>query len=316
MARMHGRKQDEETTYWLSYSDMMAGLLLCFVLIIALTVIHARVLYDEKQRELTAKEDELIIQADALKEQQDLVRTPQEPLDEQAAILLSQSTALTEKEDQLASQTEKLREQEATLLAQHSYLETLQKIMQEQQTQLDNIIGVRSELIAALKKEFEDSDLSIAVDEKTGAITFDSSILFEYNSDTLKPTGEQFLAEFLPRYCRILLGPQYQQYISEIMIEGNTDTSGGYIYNLELSQKRAFSVARFCLSDDANIVSSHYRDRLREVVSCNGRSYSNPIIDEAGNVDMDASRRVDFLFRLKDEEMIREMIEILNAERE
>ena len=316
MARMHGRKQDEETTYWLSYSDMMAGLLLCFVLIIALTVLHARVLYDEKQRELTAKEDELIIQADALKEQQDLVRTQQEQLDEQAAILLSQSTALTEKEDQLASQTEKLREQEATLLAQHSYLETLQKIMQEQQTQLDNIIGVRSELIAALKKEFEDSDLSIAVDEKTGAITFDSSILFEYNSDTLKPTGEQFLAEFLPRYCRILLGPQYQQYISEIMIEGNTDTSGGYIYNLELSQKRAFSVARFCLSDDANIVSSHYRDRLREVVSCNGRSYSNPIIDEAGNVDMDASRRVDFLFRLKDEEMIREMIEILNAERE
>ena len=316
MARMHGRKQDEETTYWLSYSDMMAGLLLCFVLIIALTVLHARVLYDEKQRELTAKEDELIIQADALKEQQDLVRTQQEQLDEQAAILLSQSTALTEKEDQLASQTEKLREQEATLLAQHSYLETLQKIMQEQQTQLDNIIGVRSELIAALKKEFEDSDLSIAVDEKTGAITFDSSILFEYNSDTLKPTGEQFLAEFLPRYCRILLGPQYQQYISEIMIEGNTDTSGGYIYNLELSPKRAFSVARFCLSDDANIVSSHYRDRLREVVSCNGRSYSNPIIDEAGNVDMDASRRVDFLFRLKDEEMIREMIEILNAERE
>ena len=28
MAQRFHRKQDEETTYWLSYSDMMAGLLL------------------------------------------------------------------------------------------------------------------------------------------------------------------------------------------------------------------------------------------------------------------------------------------------
>ena len=30
------RRMDEETTYWLSYSDMMAGLLLTFVLIMGL----------------------------------------------------------------------------------------------------------------------------------------------------------------------------------------------------------------------------------------------------------------------------------------
>ena len=37
-------------------------------------------------------------------------------------------------------------------------------------------------------------------------------------------------------------------------------------------------------------------------------------MSENGEVDMEASRRVEFLFRLKDEEMIREMIEILSAE--
>ena len=60
------RKTDGETTYWLSYSDMMAGLLLVFVLIIAFTMLHAQMQYDEKQTELIGKEQELLVQADEL----------------------------------------------------------------------------------------------------------------------------------------------------------------------------------------------------------------------------------------------------------
>ena len=41
--------------------------------------------------------------------------------------------------------------------------------------------STRQELIEELKEEFGNSDLSVAVDEKTGAITFDASILFDYN---------------------------------------------------------------------------------------------------------------------------------------
>ena len=41
MAQRFHRKQDEETTYWLSYSDMMAGLLLAFVLIICCFLTHS-----------------------------------------------------------------------------------------------------------------------------------------------------------------------------------------------------------------------------------------------------------------------------------
>ncbi len=43
MKRISNRKNDEETTYWLSYSDMMDGLLLTFVLIISLTVLHGSI---------------------------------------------------------------------------------------------------------------------------------------------------------------------------------------------------------------------------------------------------------------------------------
>ena len=51
------RRGNDETTYWLSYSDMMAGLLLVFVIIIAVSMLHAKIQYDEKQTELLGKEE-------------------------------------------------------------------------------------------------------------------------------------------------------------------------------------------------------------------------------------------------------------------
>ena len=53
---------------------------------------------------------------------------------------------------------------------------------------------------------------------------------------------------------------------------------------------------------------------MRQVLSSTGKSFSEPVYKADGTVDAEASRRVEILFRLKDEEMIREMIEILNAE--
>ncbi|MBQ6364630.1 MAG: OmpA family protein [Lachnospiraceae bacterium] len=309
MAQRFHRKQDEETTYWLSYSDMMAGLLLAFVLIISLTVLHSKVQYDLKQNELLGKEQELMLQTDALREEQETVRTQQALLDQAQAQLDLQASALADQEDKLLSQEEKLRQQ-------NELLRELQKLMDSQQEKLDRIIGVRSELIEALKEEFDDSNLHISVDESTGAITFDSTILFEYNRDELKETGEAFLGEFFPRYVKILMGPEYREYVSEIIIEGHTDTSGNYMFNLDLSQKRAFSVAEYCLSDNNDILTKEETEALRSVVSTSGRSWSDPVYNPDGSVNMEASRRVEVLFRLKDEEMIREMIEILNSGQE
>ncbi len=257
---MLGKKKsiDEETSYWLSYSDMMAALLLTFALIISFTVLQAKKRYEEKEAEL--------------------------------------------------------QEKEATMIEQQVTLEEQQKIMKSQQEQIDRIIGVRSDLVQALKTEFTDSELSVYVDPQTGAITFDSSILFDYNSDTLKDSGSEFLREFIPKYVNVLMSDGFKDYVSEIIIEGHADTTGDYIYNLDLSQRRALSVAKFCLNDTDNVLPSNTREELKKILTSNGRSSSNPILDSSGNVDMEASRRVEFMFRLKDDEMVNEMSEILNAE--
>ena len=296
------RHMDEETTYWLSYSDMMAGLLLTFVLIISFTMLHAKMQFD-------AKENELMIRSDELEDERAVVAEQKSRLDEQAKMLNAQ-------EEALAEQGEKIAIQEKTLREQHELLNKLEALMSEQQQKLDNIIGVRTELIEELRNEFGNSDLRVAVDEKTGAITFDANILFDYNKATLTASGKDFLSEFLPRYVDVLLSPKYRDYISEILIEGHTDTEGNYLFNMELSQKRALSVAEYCLGDNSKILSKEQLEDLRSVISATGRSYSNPVYDEDGNVDMEASRRVEFLFRLKDEEMVREMIEILSSEAE
>lgn len=310
------RRQDEETSYWLSYSDMMAGLLLTFVLIISLTMLHSRIQYDEKEAQLT-------VAASELDEEKATVSAQQATLDEQSATLAAQQAQMEEQASKLAAQQTQLDEQSASLkekedalTRQNELLGQMQDLLDDQQAQLDEIIGVRSELIEDLKREFENSNLAVAVDEQTGAITFDSSILFSYNKADLTDSGKEFLDEFLPKYCRILLSSRYRDYVSEILIEGHTDSSGGYLYNLKLSQDRAYAVAEYALADDAGILSDTQLERLRAVTSTVGRSSSDLILDENGEEDEEASRRVVFLFRLKDEEMIQEMMEILDRQNE
>lgn len=250
MYRKKSETDNEETTYWLSYSDMMAALLLVFVLIISFTMLQAKRQYEDKEKQLEEQQNMLVQQ---------------------------------------------------------------QEIMEQQQQQLDKVIGVRSDLASALRDEFDGTDLKVSVDPSTGAITLDSSILFDVNKYDIKESGQEFLEDFLPRYIGVLLKPEFKEYISEIIIEGHTDTNGTYMHNLELSQDRALSVARFCVMDDSQVLSKEELEAIRPILTANGRSYSDPVYDVSGNVDMAASRRVEFKFRLTDEEMIEEMMNILSG---
>ena len=139
------------------------------------------------------------------------------------------------------------------LKQQQALVQSQQEQLQEQQEQLDKLIGIRTELIEALKKEFDGTDLSVKVDEKTGSIALDSSILFDSGQFALKASGEELLQKFLPKYIGVLTDKQFNDYISEIIIEGHTDTQGDYLYNLGcpkkylcLSQLSAWMKTRKC----------------------------------------------------------------------
>ncbi|WP_112182005.1 OmpA family protein [Paraliobacillus zengyii] len=183
--------------------------------------------------------------------------------------------------------------------------------IEEMKETIDQIMGVRSELVKDLNAEFQDSTLGIEVDEKTGAIIFDTEILFEYDGAELKDDSFQFLDEFVPKYLDVLLASGYEEYISEIIIEGHADRTDGYLYNLKLSQDRAYSVAEYILGDEFPY--KNIQDHLQEKLTVNGKSFSDGRTDENGDYSPEASRRVEFKFRLKDEEILDKTMEILEG---
>src|SRR5699024_5377862 len=117
--------------------------------------------------------------------------------------------------------------------------------IEEMKKTIDQIMGVRSELVDDLKLEFSDWGMGIEVDEETGAIIFNTEILFPYDESERKKESSQLLDEFVPKYLDTLLKSGYEKYIAEIIIEGHTDRDGSYMYNMQLSQERAYSVAEY-----------------------------------------------------------------------
>ena len=164
-------------------------------------------------------------------------------------------------------------------------------------------------LIQDLNEEFSGSSLNIEIDEQTGALIFNTDILFEFDRAELKPEAFTFLDEFVPAYLDVLLGSGYEDYISEIIIEGHADRNGSYLYNLQLSQARAYSVAEYILSN--NFPYQNIQEHVKEKLTVNGRSYTDGRTDEQGNYSSRASRRVEFKFRLKDEEILEATRELL-----
>ncbi len=324
-SRRH-KKTYERHNIWRSYSDMMAGLLLLFVLVMCISFMEAQKNYQEKlleeqahkktqtelELELSQRESEINAAQLALDDKEALLAQKQEELDKQVSLVLSQQEQLDDASAALAASQKELEDQNALMLQQQAALEEQETLMAAQQKKLEQIIGVKADLIAALKSEFDQHDLNVIIDESTGSIALDSNVLFGYNESELTEEGIAMLGEVLPIYCKVLMANQYQDYLAELSIDGYTDTKGDYLYNLQLSQSRALAVADYLFADAGKFLSAEELNNLKQKLTSNGHSMSNPVYKENGEIDMDASRRVEVRFRLKDEEMINEMKQILD----
>ena len=305
------KRNYERHNIWRSYSDMMAGLLLLFVLVMCISFMEAQKNYQEKlQEEAAHQQTQSQLQLE-LQQRESELNAKQAALDEQSALIASQQADLDAQEALVASQQKELDEKNALMQSQQAALEEQETLMAEQQKKIEQIIGVKADLIAALKKQFDEHNLNVVIDEATGSIALDSNVLFSYNESELTDEGIQMLGEVLPLYCKVLMEPQYQDYLAELSIDGYTDTSGDYLYNLQLSQARALAVADYLFANADSYLTADELSSLKEKLTSNGHSMSNPVYTD-GEVDMDASRRVEVRFRLKDEEMINELKDILD----
>jgi len=184
-------------------------------------------------------------------------------------------------------------------------------MLEEKQSEINRLLGVRAQIVQALDREFSDSELDIEIDPQTGAIRFKGGVFFDLDSTEISDTGRRYLEEFIPKYMAIILSPSFRPYVAQIIVEGHTDQSGTYLYNLDLSQRRAFAVVREILGPD--FPEFPEKQLLQNAITANGRSYSQPL-RENGRIDWDRSRRVEFQFRLKDDELIQQVKDLLGKE--
>ena len=216
--------------------------------------------------------------------------------------------ALSDAESRIDSQSAQLTEYEQQLDA---YRDELQK----KQGQLEQMVGVKAQIVQQLSSALRKSGIDVSVDEQTGAIALPSQMMFTTNSATLSDGGQKYLRRFLPVYLDVLLSDEFRSYVAEIIIEGHTDSNGTYLHNLQLSQERALSVANYVLGDsfmsDTLGLNASAKKMLLGLVTASGRSFSAPVLDANGDEDQNASRRVEIKFRLKDDETIAATEELL-----
>jgi chemotaxis protein MotB len=363
------KNTDEGTNFWISYADLMAGLLFVFILLIGAIVSKSIIL----KSTLHDKEDRLAALSGTLKSKEKI-------LDELTQELVMNKAALEDTQKSLAQnmKTLKLREDEIRKLTQmlleantrkdelSQRITVVQNLLQETNTtlhrkieayegkvlilsnQLDearsdaadkdvkilkllnaldeketrydaliaklqsqkakikSLTGIKLKVIAALKEALGDK---IDIDKKSGSLKLASNILFDKGSAVLREEAKLSLKKAFEEYIGALMSdPKITPHLDKIIIEGHTDSDGGYLYNLDLSQRRAFAVMNYLLTLD---IARKYN--LKPLLVASGRAYLDAVRVN-GVEDKEASRRIEIKFRLKNEDAMHEIEKVLDAE--
>ena len=363
---------DDSSNFWISYADLMAGLLFVFILLIGAIVSKSIILKSnlhEKEDRLAQvsltlkdKEEKLSLTKEDIekKKQQisdkdkDLFETKRtlklrkEEIDKLNKMLLAANTQQdllsnkivivqnllndTKKEketfkkqlkdykgkvivlsNQISDVNESIKAKDEKLLTLLNALDEketkydgLIEKLQSQKAKIKSLTGIKLKVVAALKAELGDK---VAIDKNSGSLRVSSNILFDKGSASLKEGAKVELKKVFEEYIGALVtNPKIKPHLDKIIIEGHTDSDGGYLYNLDLSQRRAFAVMNYLLSLD--FAKEH---KIKPLMIASGRAFLDAIkID--GVEDKDASRRIEIKFRLKNEDAMHEIEKVLDAE--
>lgn len=148
---------------------------------------------------------------------------------------------------------------------------------------------------------------------------------FEKNESIVPPEFKNVLNNFFPQYIKIL--EDYKEYVEEIRIEGHTSSvwkgeselekfysreDAVYLENMELSQNRARNVLKHVLRINHPQIALN-KNWIKENLTANGLSSSQPIFNIDRTENEEESRRVEFRVVTKSENLIYEIMRILEG---
>jgi len=364
--------KEENTNFWLSYADLMAGLLFVFILLIGAIIIKSSILksnLDSKENSLENSLSALLLRDKEVQKlkrllaqralelentnksliiAKDDLKLKTEEIINLNNILLSQTTKLdmfnsktiilqnllndsnntiTSKnktiedyKDQVLVLSNELTQKTDTLTLKDTELVNLLQALNEKETKYDKLIlklqkqkskikeltGIKIKVIAELKQSLGEK---VQIDSKSGSMRLSSNIFFDKGSAKLKESSKKELNKIFTGYIGTLISNKsLKDQLDRIYIEGHTDSDGSYLFNLNLSQKRAFAVMNHLLTLEFT-----KKNKIESLLVASGRSYLDTVYKDSKE-DKIASRRIEIKFTLKNDDAMNEIERILDYE--
>lgn len=160
----------------------------------------------------------------------------------------------------------------------------------------ENQVAIFEDLMLEFEKDLDAWNADI--DKESLTFTFKApEVLFSQGSTELSDKYQELLADFFPRYMRVL--ESYHSSINEVRIEGHTSSvwnqdtpeTEAYFNNMRLSQGRTRAVLAYIYELPS---STQYAGWIKSNLAAVGLSSSKMILDNSGQEDEELSRRVTF----------------------
>ena len=181
----------------------------------------------------------------------------------------------------------------------------------------ERYVNTKYTLYEDLRREFS-TDLekwNAEIDAENLSIRFkDPDVLFVMNQADLRNSYKRILDDFFPRLLKVV--SSYEELIEEIRIEGHSAEAvqairtgrvterEDYEEGMALSQSRTRSVLSYCLNDTRYPESQQW---IRAKIVAIGYSKSRPVTVN-GQIDWEASRRVEFRIKLNSDSEIQKYL--------
>ncbi len=212
-----------------------------------------------------------------------------------------------------------------------AYILEVQKKQAERDELFEEFKATKEELYQELDSVFRDDFAKWQVElDKDLSIKFTNpEVLFASGKTEIRPYFQEILSSFLPKYFDILLQDKYRDKISEIRIEGHTDTVPApnydrdpYIGNIILSQLRSAQVLKYFREMDYyKNLTSEEEQNLQFWLTANGLSFGRTL-DENKELTLisgkpannNFSRRVEFRIVTTSDKLVDKVLRELEKE--
>lgn len=195
-----------------------------------------------------------------------------------------------------------LRLSEAKVAAQQAVIADSNLQLDALRTRLQGIALLRLDVLDNVRKSLE-GELAATSSKGTplvsvaenGNLVINESLVFEYNSHTIKREGKPLLDSLSAAFARVLADESVRNNIDVILVQGHSDERGSVSYNRELSAKRANTVLNYMLE-----VNPALEQAYASYFASSAYSESRPVNADKSEAAYEQNRRIEISVVLKD----------------